>query len=333
MALDNLLNRSKNVYSFHPSTSIPDLSDKVIIITGANAGLGLESAVQIAEHNPCRLYLTARSRSKYDTTLTRIQESVPSAETFTHFVEMDLSSFQSVKTAAEKILGDVDRIDILMNNAGIMGAAPALTKDGYETHFGTNHMGHALFTSMLMPVMLKTAQRFGSARIVNVSSGAYQMTDGKKGFDEDIVKTDMATFKGSNGNLMSRYGQSKLANVLHAKALAKHYPSVTSVAIAPGRCKTGLLDGMYKDGLDKFYGWFQRFYDIVVGAHDVDVGAYTQVWASVESDQGRVQNGEMYFPIGVRDPGTKFSNDDALAEKLWEFTEHELQAKGYVSKL
>lgn len=76
----------------------------------------------------------------------------------------------------------------------------------------------------------------------------------------------MKTFNSTSGNMMSRYGLSKLANVLHARALAKHYPSITSVAIAPGRVKTGLLDSMYQEGNEKFYGLFQRFYDVVVGA-------------------------------------------------------------------
>lgn len=333
LALDNMLNRIPNPYSFNPSTSIPDLSEKVIIITGGNAGLGLESAVQIAQHNPGRLYLTARSQSKYDTALSQIKERVPSADSFTRFVQMDLSSLKSVKTAADKLVGEVDRIDILMNNAGVMGATPSLTEDGYEVHFGTNHMGHALFTSILMPKILKTVEKFGDARIVDVSSGAYQMVDQTKGFDEDLVKTDMATFKGSNGNLFSRYGQSKLANILHAKSLAKHYPTVTSVAIHPGRVKTGLLDAMYQAGSNKLYGWFQTFYDITVGAHSVADGALTQLWAAVETDKTRLENGKMYFPVGKKDPGTKFSNDDDLAEKLWNFTQLELQAKGFLQKL
>lgn len=333
MALDNFLNRMNNVYSFNPSTSIPDLTDNVIIITGANAGLGLESAIQIAQHKPSRLYLTARSRAKYENALSKIKEHVPAADTFTRFVEMDLSSLKSVKVAGEHVLDEVDRVDVLMNNAGIMGSPASLTEDGYEVHFGTNHMGHALFTSILMPVLLKTAERYGNARIVNVSSGAYQMVDKRKGFDEELVKTDMGKFAGSNGNLMARYGQSKLANVLHARGLAKHYPTVTSLAIYPGRVKTGLLDSMYQAGDDKFYAWFQSFYDIVVGAHSVADGALSQLWAAFESDETHVENGGAYFPVGKKDPGTNFSNDDELVEKLWDFTEHELQTKGFVQKV
>lgn len=330
MALDNILNRSRNIYNFHPDSSIPDLSGKVVIITGANAGLGYQSALQIAQHHPHRLYLTARSRSKYDAAVAGIRKEVSTADIFIRFIEMDLASLSSVKSAAEHLLSEIERIDILMNNAGIMGTPPGLTKEGYEIHFGTNHMGHALFTSLLMPLLLKTAERPSTeVRIVNVSSGAYRMADGNKGFDPALVKTDMKSFRGSNGNLMSRYGQSKLANILHAKGLAKHHPSITSVAIAPGRVKTGLLDGIYQSGHDRLYGYFQIFYDWVVGAHELDVGAYTQLWAATETDKDHIQSGEMYMPIGKKDDGTKFSNDQALVDSLWEYTESELKALGY----
>lgn len=338
MALDNFLNRIRNIYSFDPSTSIPSLSDKTIIITGANAGLGLESAIQLAARNPQRLILTTRSRAKYDVALSKILERVPNARSFTHFQEMDLSSLSSVKSAAENLLSELDGIDVLMNNAGVMGAAASLTEDGYEVHFGTNHMGHALLTELLMPLLLKTAkQKSGTGtaatdiRIVNVSSGAYQTIDtATGGFSEALVKTDMASHRGTNGNLLSRYGQSKLANILHAKGLAEHYPAITSVAIAPGRVKTDLLNGLNANGNDRFYAWFQWFYDLIIGAHSVVVGAYTQVWAATDPERSHVQSGEMYFPVGKRDEGTKYSNDKELVERLWKFTTEELRSKGFL---
>jgi len=155
------------------------------------------------------------------------------------------------------------------------------------------------------------------------------MADSKTGFSETLVKTDMSTFGGTNGNMLSRYGQSKLANVLHAKALTKHYPTITSVAIAPGRVKTGLLDGMYKEGKNKAYAYFQSAYDVVIGARAPDVGAYTQVWAATDPDKEHVKSGGMYNPIGPEDAGTKFSNDEKVVDRLWDFTESELKRLGY----
>jgi len=220
-------------------------------------------------------------------------------------------------------------LSVSTNNAGIMGAAPSLTEDGYETHFGTNHMGHALLTKLLMPLLLQTTEQTNSdVRIVNVSSGGYYMTH-SKGWDQDLVKTDMKDFGGGNGNLMSRYGQSKLAGVLHAKGLAKHYPSITAVAIAPGRVKTDLLDNMYRDGRDKFYAYFQRVYDVVIGAHDVDVGVYSQLWAATEPKKERLASGGVYFPVGKKDCESKFAKDDGMVDSLWQWTEKELAKKGY----
>lgn len=328
MALDNVLNRTIDLYHFRPETSIPDLSGKVIIVTGGNIGLGFQSIVQLAPHNPQKIYLTARSRTKYDAAMTELRKGNTSIDEVVHFVEMDLSSLASVKKAAEQILSETDRIDVLMNNAGIMGTSPSLTKDGYEIHFGVNHMGHALLTNLLMPLLLRTAKQ-SEVRVVNVSSGAYEMVDPKIGFDEKLVKTDMAKVSGSGGNLMSRYGTSKLANVLHARGLAKHYPSVTSVSIAPGRVKTTILDNLYAEGQDKFYGYFQKFYDIVIGAKTPYDGAFTQVWAATEPEKARVENGAMYFPVGKKGPGTKLSNDNALVDRFWDFTENELKRLGY----
>ncbi|KAK5089257.1 hypothetical protein LTR24_006401 [Lithohypha guttulata] len=326
---DGFLNRSYDIYKFDPKTSIPDLSGKTIVVTGGNAGLGFHSILQLAQHNPHRIYLTARSQAKYDSAMVEIRKQIPTANNMIRFIQMDLASLASTKQAAEQILADASRLDILINNAGIMGAAAALSPDGYEIHFATNHMGHALFTKLLMPLLLQTAKTTTSdVRIVNVSSGAYMLADSKTGFDENLVKTDMASFSGSSGNMLSRYGQSKLANVLHAKALAKHYPTITSVAIAPGRVKTALLDGMYKDGRDKAYAYFQRVYDFVVGALTPEVGAYTQVWAATDS-KDHVKTGVMYNPVGKEDGGNKFSKDEKMVDRLWEFTESELQKLGY----
>jgi NAD(P)-dependent dehydrogenase (short-subunit alcohol dehydrogenase family) len=126
--------------SFAPETDIPLLVGKTIVITGSNGGLGYESLIHLAKHSPSKIYLCARSQEKYDNAMKGISAAVPDAPNFVKYLELDLASLASVKKAAETFNAENDRLDVLMNNAGIMAQAPALTKDGFEIQFGTNHM-------------------------------------------------------------------------------------------------------------------------------------------------------------------------------------------------
>lgn len=125
---------------FTPETDIPNLSGKIIVITGSNGGLGYESLIHLARHSPSRIYLCARSKEKYETAMKGILAAVPDAANFVKYLEIDLASLASVKKAAETFTAENDRLDVLMNNAGIMAQTPARTEDGFEIQFGTNHM-------------------------------------------------------------------------------------------------------------------------------------------------------------------------------------------------
>lgn len=139
------------------SEDIPDLSEQVIIVTGGNAGLGLETIRQLGRHNPARIYLGARSRAKAEAAINELKSSNPQIAPIS-FLELDLASFASVRAAAETFSRAESRLDILMNNAGIMMTPEGLTKEGYEIQFGTNVMGPALFTHCLLPILQKTAK-------------------------------------------------------------------------------------------------------------------------------------------------------------------------------
>ena len=125
---------------YSPDTCVPSLNGKVIIITGANGGLGYETIIHLARHSPSKLVLCARSKEKYDHALKGILVAVPEAVQFVQYLELDLASLPSVQEAAKAFIDNNDRLDILMNNAGIMAQPAALTKDGFEIQFGTNHM-------------------------------------------------------------------------------------------------------------------------------------------------------------------------------------------------
>ncbi|OOF94047.1 hypothetical protein ASPCADRAFT_6801 [Aspergillus carbonarius ITEM 5010] len=129
------------------SQDIPNLHDQVIIVTGGERG---------PWHNPAKIYLAARSRPKAEQAIADLQKANP-AFTNIRFLQLDLASFDSVKAAAADFLSQESRLDILINNAGIMMTPEGLTEDGYEIQFGTNVLGPALFTQLLLPTLRKTA--------------------------------------------------------------------------------------------------------------------------------------------------------------------------------
>lgn len=319
MPLFGFLNPLEDVHKFDPDKNIPRLAGKVIIVTGGNSGCGKETILQLAKHTPGCIYLAARTKEKYDDAMQAIAAVAPSANV--KFMELDLGSLESVKKAAQTFLSENDRLDCLINNAGIMAHPHSVTKEGYEVQFGTNHMGHALLTRLLLPLMEKTtSQPDADVRIVNVSSVAHTMTP-RVGISFPELKTEMKSW--NPGRL---YAQSKLANVLHARELARRHPNILSVSIHPGRVETNLSNVIFE--ANNFNGKFQRFFDFVAGPMNVQQGALTQIWAATWN-RDEVKNGAYYTPVGKENAGAKLSQDVELAKKLWDWTENELESLGY----
>jgi retinol dehydrogenase 12 len=319
MPLLGFLNSLDNVHKFQPEKDIPDLAGKVIVVTGGNSGCGKETVLQLAKHNPGKLYLAARTQAKYDDAMKDVTEAAPNANV--KYLELDLSSLASVKKATDQVLSENDRCDILVNNAGIMAHPHGLTQDGYEVQFGTNHMGHALLTRQLLPLMQKTAALpHADVRIVNLSSTAHMMAMGA-GINFDKLKTDMKAF-----NPGSLYAQSKLANVLHARELSRRYPEILTMAVHPGRVETNLSNVMMD--ANNFNGKFQKVFDYLAGPMTQQEGGLTQIWAATWKRE-EVKNGSYYTPVGKLNAGSGKSRDGELAKKLWEWTEQELVSKGY----
>jgi NAD(P)-dependent dehydrogenase (short-subunit alcohol dehydrogenase family) len=245
-----------------------------------------------------------------------VHKDVPTANVV--FIEADLASLSSVKAGADAFLAQSDRLDILICNAGIMAVPKGLTKDGYEIQFGTNHMGHALFIKKFLPLLLASAATpNGDARIVILTSLGFQLHPTPAGILFDTLKTPQDL--GMAGT-WKRYGQSKLANVLTARELARLYPQLTSVAIHPGVVGTDLVGKL---------GWANKLLVTVANPRGLLTpvqGAYNQVWAATV-EKSKLKNGAWYEPVGQ--PGsrdTSRSKDDELAKRLWEWTEKELAA-------
>ncbi|KAB5522937.1 short-chain dehydrogenase/reductase [Coniochaeta sp. 2T2.1] len=305
--------------SFTASKDLPSLAGKTILVTGGNAGLGKQSVHDLAKYGkPAKIFLAARSLQKAQSAIDEIKQDVPDANIVS--LQLDLTSFDSINAAARTFLSQSDSLDILMLNAGIMATPPGQTKEGYEIQFGTNHMGHFLLTKLLLPVLRATVARPddkpADVRIVVLSSAGIGLAPAS-GFDDSWVRTD-----GSAVSTLTRYGQSKLANALMARELARRYPEITSIAVHPGTVNTGLADAFQDSGV------LQNILLMVVRPFlaTPEMGARNQLWAAVSGD---VKNGEYYMPVGAVGwgRGTANARDDELARKVWEWTEGELKGQ------
>lgn len=204
-----------------------------------------------------------------------------------------------------------------------MASPYATTKEGYETQFGTNHVGHALLTKLLLPTMLETAKQPGAdVRIVSVTSMGHYLAV-SKGFEFNQAALEKES-------TWRRYGSSKLANILHAKELATRYPSITSVSIHPGVIITDLYTSIEKNFFLRIGLVIYRYLAYVLPGHykDTKGGALSQTWAA-GTEKTNLESGAFYIPVGSRNQGSRLARDEGLQKKLWEWTEAELEKHGY----
>ncbi|KAH8807927.1 oxidoreductase [Xylogone sp. PMI_703] len=227
--LDNPLDSKKD---------IPSLEGKVVIVTGGTSGLGQQSDLEFARHGAKQLWLASRNLEKIESVISDIKKELPDASISP--LELNLASFESIQKAAKTIIAETDRIDILILNAGIVAVPAAQISEGYEIQFGTNHVGHALLTKLLMPALLHTAEQTNDVRIVFVSSDAFKLSPGHS------IRFETLKTPGHEIGTWARYGQSKLANILHTRELAKHYPSLSVTSIHPSPTMTAIKDPLIR---------------------------------------------------------------------------------------
>jgi NAD(P)-dependent dehydrogenase (short-subunit alcohol dehydrogenase family) len=182
--------------NFDSARDIPPLTGKVILITGGAGDLGKQVAIEFARHKPARIYVADLPRDDDgESVISAIRDAVSDKNAPISYLEVDLSSFESIKKATAKFCAAEERLDIAVLNAGIMRVRPGTTTEGYEIAFGINYLGHALLTKLLMPTFLRTAELPGAdVRIVAVSSEGHAMApkggilfDKLKGPCEDVV--------------------------------------------------------------------------------------------------------------------------------------------------
>ncbi|KAF8428266.1 short-chain dehydrogenase/reductase [Tirmania nivea] len=303
---------------YNPETDVPDLSGKVAIVTGGNAGLGKNSVLEFARHG-AKVYMASRTESKARQAIEEIIVQVPNAQI--EYLHLDLTSFEGIKQAADEFISKESQLHILLNNAGVMAMAPELTKDGFDIQWGTNHMGHALLTKLLLPTMIKTAQNSAknSIRVVNVSS------EGHRGARLGINFADTAL---ANSSKWTRYAQSKLANILHAKALAKRYSEYGIIAVS---CHPGVV---FTDLYIPFTSSLGFLGSAIVWPMkrlltSPEVGSYNEIGLCTSPQVTTEDGGSYYLPVLKKGTPSVYGQDDALADRLWEYTEQQLRDRGY----
>ncbi|EJP71034.1 oxidoreductase, short-chain dehydrogenase/reductase family [Beauveria bassiana ARSEF 2860] len=305
---------------YNPDTEIPDLAGKVFLITGGTNGIGKTAVQELAKHNPAHIYFTGRNQQAADALLA----SLPAGAAAT-FMPCDMASLASIRQAAASFTSP--RLDVFIANAGVMATPPGLTQDGYEYQFGVNHVGNMALLLRLLPVMRATAAAQASSsgdssssadvRFVALTSLGYRAHP-PAGVELASVRT---TQEGFSMGTWARYGQSKLANILTARELARRCPEITCVCVHPGVVKTGLVTEL---------GYWEKMLVYVTnpdGLMTPRQGCYNTVWAATgRGVREAVAEGKVAFFEPVRTPneGDAKCWDDELAKELWEWTEREV---------
>ena len=288
------------------AADIPDQAGRVAVVTGGNSGLGLETARELARHG-ARVVLTARDPAKGSTAVADIQASVPSADV--SVAELDLASLDSVRAFASG-LGE-ERLDLLINNAGIMMTPPRKTADGFELQLGTNHLGHFALTGLL----LDRLARADAARVVTLSSIAHKR--GKLDFDDLQREHDYGP--------QSAYEQSKLANAVFGLELDRRLRAAGSPIVSalahPGYSATNLQSTGPEGVMKSLMGVTNR-----ILAQGADKGALPTLYAATAPG---VDGGSFIGPDGVLEArghptfvdATRRAQDPEAGRRLWEVSE------------
>lgn len=296
-----------------------DLTGKVAIVTGANSGVGLESARVLALVG-AKVIIPCRTLEKSNGAIAEIKKAVPRADLVP--MQLDLSDLSSIKAFANAFL-DLDLpLDILVNNAGIMSCPKSFTKDGFETQFGVNHLGHFYLTQLLTDKIKASAP----SRVVIVSSSANSQTLGSSGIDFNNLNAE------KHYSPATVYGQSKLANILHAKELQRRFDAegvdVLVTSIHPGNVDTALTRhvsfSMALDMLCSIRNWKASIKEITT-RKKVTVGASTNVYCAVSPDAVK---GEFYANNAINTILlNEQANNQEMAKKLWDISEKMLAEK------
>ena len=288
---------------------VPDQTGRVAIITGSNTGLGFDNARALAGRG-AKVVMAVRDTAKGEAAAAKIRSITPGADIAVH--KLDLGSLASVRQAAAELAADYPRIDLLINNAGVMYPPKQNTSDGFELQFGTNHLGHFALTGLLLPNLLPV----DGSRVVVVASIAHNI---RAKIDFDDLQWEKRRY-----DRVASYGQSKLANLLFAyelqRRLAAAKAKTIAVAAHPGVAATELVrhvPGASLPGVSWLSGKL---------LNTSELGALATLRAATDPS---VQGGQYWGPDGFRElrgypvlvTSNKQSHDVATQQRLWQVSE------------
>jgi len=280
------------------------MKEKIIIITGANSGIGKETAVSLAKKR-AKIVMLCRNEKRGREALEEIKNY--SSSDNVELIIADLSNQESIYSAVNQFKSKYDHLDVLINNAGLILKERELTPDGYETTFAVNHLGHFLLTNLLLDILIKSAP----SRIINVSSAAHKYA--KLNLDDINLDKKYRAFRA--------YGNSKLANTLFTYELARRLEGtgVTVNALHPGGVKTNFGKGQFK-GFMPFASLFMI---------NAKKGAKTSIYLASSPEIEDVSG--KYFVKSKPVKSSKISYNEDLQRKLWELSERMIKPK-YLTK-
>jgi NAD(P)-dependent dehydrogenase (short-subunit alcohol dehydrogenase family) len=282
--------------------SPPDLRGRTVVVTGGNSGIGKEAAVALAGMG-AQVVVAARNRAKGEAAVAEITSR--SSSNAVELASLDLASMASIHAFAEQFLATHERLDVLLNNAGLTMRKRTETADGFETTFGVNHLGHFLLTQLLRDRLVASAP----ARVVTVASDAHRFAGGGLDFD------DLMSTRGRYRSFRT-YARSKLANILFTRELARRLDGtgVTANSVHPGFVASNFA----REGDTGKLGNLA----MIAGrpfAKNATKGAETSVFLASSPAVDGVTG--QYFAKSALAKPSKAAEDDAAAARLWAVSE------------
>nr|XP_039268676.1 retinol dehydrogenase 12-like [Styela clava] len=287
------------------------MDGKTVLITGANTGIGLATAIDMANRN-ARVIMACRDMEKGNAAKEKVIQETGSNDVI--LKELDLASFESIREFAADINENEPKLHVLINNAGVMMCPPMKTKDGFEMQFGVNHLGHFLLTNLLVELLKKSAP----SRVVTVSSTAHY-----KMYGWGKIHWDDLNFE-KKYDAQKAYGQSKLMNVLFSRELSKrlHGTAVTTYALEPGVVDTELVRHYGKNEnpslWDKLFNSL-NYLPLKFLFRTPEQGAQTQIYCAVAHELNEVSG--KYYASCKQTAESWDAQNDEYAKRLWRISE------------